>query len=116
MFPKKNRLGRKDFNKIYKKGKRVYNKHFTLFYLKIPEQTEPQFGIVASTKVGKAAVRNKVKRRIREVVISELPRIYTDLQMIILTKPPITKLSYKELVKEFSTALYKLSNNTKGKS
>lgn len=100
MLPKRNRLRKgTSFKNIYKKGRRLSNPYFTLFYLQNHKIEHPQIGIVVSNKVGKATVRNKVKRRIREIIQSELKNIPNNLQILVLTKPKISSLNFQELKK-----------------
>ncbi|MEE0777343.1 MAG: ribonuclease P protein component, partial [Bacillota bacterium] len=61
----KNRLKkRKDFTKTYKRGKSANGRSVILCYRKT---TKPYFriGFTVSKKVGKAVVRNKVRRRLK---------------------------------------------------
>ncbi len=53
----------KDFSKIFRSGKRLYSNSLTLLY--IPEK-ELKVGFVVSKKHGKAFVRNRIKRLLRE--------------------------------------------------
>ena len=52
------------FRRLYYKGKKVVGKQLVLYYL--PTKEEPQIGYTVRKKVGKAVVRNKVRRRIKE--------------------------------------------------
>ena len=56
----------KEFNYIYKKGKRVSTEHFTLFVVKSKYENY-KIGFSVSKKLGKANKRNKLKRRLREI-------------------------------------------------
>lgn len=57
---KENRL----FRRIYYKGKKEVGKQLVLYYL--PSKNESLVGYTVRKKVGKAVVRNKVRRRIKE--------------------------------------------------
>lgn len=57
----------KDFDKVFKFGKRVFSKSVTLIYL---PSNETKFGFAVSKKHGKSVVRNKIKRLLREAVRS----------------------------------------------
>jgi ribonuclease P protein component len=109
MLPKKNRLRKgASFKNIYKSGKRLSTPYFTLFYLQNKKNIHPQIGIIVSNKIGKATVRNKVKRRIREIIQSELENISNNLQIIILTKPTVANLRFQELKEKIVSTLENL--------
>jgi len=54
-----------DFQRVYKKGKSLANRHIVMFVLKNGRKTN-RLGISASKKIGKAVVRNKQRRRLKE--------------------------------------------------
>ena len=61
-----------DFNKIIKEGKRISNSHFTVYSL--PSLSLDiytlKFGISVGKKLGKANIRNREKRIVREIINS----------------------------------------------
>ncbi|MFH1841249.1 MAG: ribonuclease P protein component [Candidatus Nealsonbacteria bacterium] len=76
MLPKENRLKKKkDFEKIFKKGKGFKESFLFLKILKNNLKIS-RFGFVVSGKVSKkATVRNKTKRKLRETIRINLCRI-----------------------------------------
>ncbi len=65
---------------------------------------EVRVGIVVSKKVGKAVVRNRVKRRVREIVRkSHLP----PAELMIIARPEAAEASYAELARDFYELLKK---------
>ena len=56
-----------EFNEIIKKGKKYYS---DLFFVYILKNSFPynRFGISVSKKVGNAVIRNKYKRRIKNII------------------------------------------------
>ena len=52
-----------EFSKLFKKGKRTFSPSLTLIYI---PSNEMRMGIALSKKHGKAVVRNRIKRLIRE--------------------------------------------------
>ena len=100
MIAKKNRLKKnRHFNYIYKKGERVFGKHINLCFLKTKFQPF-KVGFSVSNKIGKSTVRNKVKRRMREIVRSNFNKIKSTSNLIFVAKEGIEKLTYKEIESE----------------
>lgn len=100
MIAKKNRLKKnRHFNYIYKKGERVFGKHINLCFLKTKFQPF-KVGFSVSNKIGKSTVRNKVKRRMREIVRLNFNKIKSTNNLIFVAKEGIEKLTYKEIESE----------------
>ncbi len=65
---------------------------------------EVRVGIVVSKKVGKAVVRNKVKRRLRELVRrSHLP----PAEIMIIAQPEAAGASFQELARDLTQVMVK---------
>lgn len=80
-FPKSRRLLRPpDFRSVYDRGCKVPCSCFVAFCWKEPAGQEsaqgPRIGFTAPRALGKAVVRNRVKRRVREVVRKRLSLIH----------------------------------------
>lgn len=78
LFPKAARiLRRSDFRKVYDDGSRFSSPYFAAFCLRNVEQAiGPKVGFTVTKALGKAVVRNRMKRRLREAVrlnLSSLP-------------------------------------------
>lgn len=56
----------RDFQRVYKRGISVANRALVLYLLPNREQ-DTRFGLSVSKKVGKAVVRNRVRRLLREI-------------------------------------------------
>ena len=56
-----------DFSKIINKGKCVKDSNLVIYY-QPNELNKARFGISVGTKVGKAHIRNKFKRQLRNIV------------------------------------------------
>lgn len=55
----------RQFNHVYKKGKSIVNRHVVMYYVN-NQLGYNQVGFSVSKKVGKAVVRNRVKRLMKE--------------------------------------------------
>ena len=83
-----NRLRKKkDFEKVLKEGK-SFKEDFLILKIKKNKLEELRFGFIVSQKVSKkAVVRNKIKRRLREVIKEEIKRIKKGFDIILITLP-----------------------------
>jgi len=100
MLPAENRLKkRKDFEYVFKRGKGFEEE---VLILKIVDNNleNPRFGFVVSQKVSKkAVVRNKIKRRLREIVRKRLPSIKKKVDGVLIARPGIERKTFVELEK-----------------
>tara|TARA_Y100000310_G_C20700403_1_gene829216 strand:+ start:6501 stop:7001 length:501 start_codon:yes stop_codon:yes gene_type:complete len=107
MLPQKNRLKRKkDFETVFKKGEGI--KEGFLFLKFLPSKLKGiRFGFVVSEKVSKkAAVRNRVKRQLREIIRPQIPKIDKGVDCVLITRPGIEEENFKD-VKEAIDKLFK---------
>lgn len=92
-----------EFEKIYKHGKKYFCKYFVLYVLPVsgqPNVVLPKFGIVASKKVGRATVRNKAKRQMREIIKKELPLLNKNFLAVIITFGSLADSAFHEVAAE----------------
>ena len=90
------------FGFVYRKGENKASPAFSLFYVK---STSLKVGFSVSNKLGKANVRNKLKRRMRAVIGSLLP--LPKYQMVIVARMPATELDFDGIEKEIIRLLVK---------
>lgn len=93
---KKYRLsGRRTFSYIYAKGSRSAGRYMTLIYHSARRGLH--IGIVAGKKVGKSVVRNKVKRRIKEIARRFIPCVENGYNYIVVASPAAAKADFSSL-------------------
>ena len=86
---------KKQFAYIYRKGNRKSTKYLTLFAIS-SKFLGYKIGYSVSKKIGKANVRNKVKRRLREIVrTSDFPKKNTNY--VLMAREGIESLSFDQL-------------------
>ena len=108
MLPKTQRLRRmRDFALLSQKGRAVFAPFFTLRLR--PSQTPTKIGFVASAKVFKTAVaRNRVKRRMREVLRLLKPDWPVNFDLLFVLKPDISTVDFKFLTAGVKHAFEKI--------
>jgi ribonuclease P protein component len=83
-FPKSARILRSsDFRKIYDTGRRYACAHFAAFYLPQPGAASPRIGFTTPRALGRANIRNRVKRRFREAVRLRLGQLSSEWSVVI---------------------------------
>ena len=107
MLQKENRLTkRKAFGYIYKNGEYKSSNNLTLMYTPTKLKTF-KVGFSVSKKIGKAYIRNRVKRQLREAFKSYINVINNQYNYIVVAKPTITDKSFKEIKEELFYILNK---------
>lgn len=96
-FPRAARLVRSgDFDIVYRTGKRRSSSHFTVFF-RHNELPETRFGVSIKKALGNAVVRNRIRRRIREVVRKHRQEIPAGWDMVIHPKGAIERVEFVAL-------------------
>lgn len=72
-----------------------------------------RLGLSVSRKVGNAVVRNKIRRRLREMFHAYRPGIRGDVDLVISARPSVADVSFSDLREEFERALKKLEGPIK---
>ena len=92
----------KDFSAAFKKGRRFKHKALTMIAYKrnvADGLALRRLGLVTSKKVGKAIVRNKVKRRLREIFRTNKHLMEPGLDIIFISGPETASQDYNSLKK-----------------
>ena len=84
-----------DFSTIISNQKYFKNKYFSLYY---KESDTTLFGITVPKKVGKAVYRNKIKRRVKNIISKNENYIQSNYNYVIIIKEPALKLDYEGLI------------------
>lgn len=85
-----------EFKRVYSKGKNYWNRNLIL-YIKKNGLEETRLGITITKKIGNAVVRNKIRRKIKEIYRKNYPNIKSGYDLIIIPKKNVIDLSYQEL-------------------
>lgn len=88
---------RNDFRKVFRGGTSVANRQFVLYTFKRTDGEVSRVGISISRKVGKAVVRNRIKRLIKEIVRKWMDQIHPQMDLILIARNPVVGLDYKEM-------------------
>tara|TARA_B100001142_G_scaffold111558_2_gene113534 strand:- start:207 stop:548 length:342 start_codon:yes stop_codon:yes gene_type:complete len=86
-----------DFKSLLK-GKKISNKFSTIFFIKILDKDKKKLNIsfVAKKKLGNAVKRNKIKRRLRNIMNDAIKRISLNFNYsyLVIAKPTMLNSQY----------------------
>jgi ribonuclease P protein component len=98
----------RQFEAVYSRGARVHSSTLVLYGL-LNNLGYPRLGVTVSRKIGKAVVRNRVKRRIREIFRTRLQASRSGIDLVVNAKRPIVAAPYLLIRKELQDGLTRLA-------
>ena len=101
-----------DFSLIINTGKKVKNDYYSIFY---KESATNLYGISIPTKTGKAVVRNKIKRQIKNIIDHNKKYIQKTNYYVIIIKRNITELTYQQKEKYLMQLMLKIGETNEKK-
>lgn len=100
-FPREVRLVRKsEFDEVYRAGKRRSSSHFTVF-VRANGQPISRFGFSIKKALGGAVVRNRIRRRLREIVRGHRQEISPGWDIVIHPKSSVGTAPFAALTADF---------------
>lgn len=73
----------KDFRRVYDNGTRSAGPFFAAFCVREAQPDGPKIGFTVPRAIGKAVVRNRIRRRVREAVRLHLERLSPEWSIVI---------------------------------
>jgi ribonuclease P protein component len=96
-FPREARLVRRgEFDAVYRAGKRRSSSHFTLFF-RANQLACSRFGFSIKKELGGAVVRNRIRRRVREIVRGHRQEIPAGWDIVIHPKSSVARTEFAAL-------------------
>lgn len=100
----------KDFRQAYQKGKSIVNAYLVLYYRK-NLRNEYRIGFSVSKKVGKAVIRNRIKRRLREICRLNEKIFPPGLDLIVVARVRVKDASYRIMEKSLLDLVRKIGKS-----
>lgn len=98
---------RRDFSYIYRSGKSFANQQLILYWNRQLKAEPIRLGVSASKKIGNAVVRNRMRRKMKEIVRLHIDHIKPQLDLIIIVRKPAVTMSYQQLERSVQHLLKK---------
>jgi ribonuclease P protein component len=96
-FPREARLVRRgEFDAVYRAGKRRSSSHFTVFF-RANELPQSRFGFSIKKALGGAVVRNRIRRRLREIARCHRLEIPAGWDIVIHPKSSVARAPFAAL-------------------
>ena len=96
----------KEFTEIINKCSYKKNDYYVIYYRKNKEQN--RYGITIPKKTGKAHLRNKIKRRIKNIIDLNEKNIHKPYDYVIIIRKRLIELNYKEMENNLITLFKKI--------
>lgn len=101
-LPKSRRLTQSsDFERMKKEGRSQRGPLLILSVLPAQDRHRLRVGFVTSKRIGSAVVRNRVRRRLREIVRKHQSDLRENFWIVIIARPKAAHVAYRELEDEW---------------
>ena len=99
---KRQRLTRQlQFERTYAQQRRFVGR-FMVLWCYTGEDAALRLGVVASRRIGPAVIRNRAKRRLREVFRLNRPGFQGRMDVVLVARPAVIKAKWDDLVQELN--------------
>lgn len=96
-----------EFRRLYNKGKSYAAPCLVVYHMK-NRVGGNRLGITVSTKVGNAVVRNKIRRRLKEIYRLNEGKLREGVDIVVVARNRAVNVPYARLEREFIEACEKL--------
>lgn len=96
-----------DFRRLYARGKCTSDGYLALYTMK-NRNGKGRVGFTVSVKLGHAVVRNRIRRRLREIYRLNKHRLKENADIIVVARRKCVDAEYKNMEKSFLIACEKL--------
>lgn len=114
MLPRVNRLkARGDFSAVNGRGRKFVTRFF-VFRALPAETSDSRFGVTVSNRVGKATVRNRVKRLVRENLRARLQQIGPGWDIVCIARQASPEAGFQDVGRDIDRLASFLGQASRG--
>lgn len=95
---------RSQFLSLYSDADRIHTPFFVLF-LRANSLPHSRLGVTVSKKIGKPVIRNRIKRRLREIFRQDQMNIQPPCDVVVNVKRQASQAGFQQLRESFDQAL-----------
>jgi len=111
-LPRPKRLAkRRDFLRVYETGRKIFSRYSVLFFAS-NDLSHSRLGVTATKKLGKANVRNRLKRWTREVYRRQREPLGLDTRrfdVVVNIKPNAADIAFRDFSDDLTRALQRVA-------
>lgn len=96
-----------EFRRLYAKGKSAVTPSVVVYCRKNGRQHN-RLGVTVSTKLGHAVVRNRARRRLRELFRLSQPQMLQGYDVLLVARGRTARIPHKYLQRDYESALRKV--------
>ena len=96
---------RREFEECYASGVRMSGRHLQLFLLARQDAAGPRLGVSVGKRSGGSVVRNRLRRRVREIFRRGRQGLPKGLRIVVNIKPSAAGAQFRELAEDYGSAL-----------
>jgi ribonuclease P protein component len=101
-FPKSARMcSAGEFAKLRREGESFHGRLMVLSVLKSTSDTGARIGLITSRRVGGAVLRNRVRRRLREIVRAARPQLQRGILLVLIARQGAARATFAALREEW---------------
>ena len=104
-----------DYQRVYREGRKQFSASMSYFFSAHAGDDGPRVGLTVGRVIGKAVQRNRIKRRMREIVRKQLALLPPDVDVVLHPRRSVLTIEFAKLEQEVARIFLNIQT-ARGKS